>query len=57
MKSTTKMRTLELPDGTVVFVDPGTEVKKKNRTRHVKDDAPKSMRGIPIERRIENASV
>ena len=57
MKSTAKMRTLELPDRTVVFIDPGTEVKKKNRTRHVKDGAPKSMRGIPVERRIENASV
>ena len=51
MKSTTKMRTIELPDRTVVFIDPGTEVKKKNRVRHCKDGAPKSLRGIPAERR------
>lgn len=51
MKNLTKMRTYEHPDGTIVFLDPGTETKKKNRVRHVKDGAPKSMRGIPVERR------
>lgn len=51
MRPTTKMRTVELPDGNVIFVDPGTELKKKNRMRHVKDGAPKCFRGIPAERR------
>lgn len=57
MKSTTRMRTLECPDGTIAFLDPGTEVKKKNRSRHVKDEAPKSMRGIPVERRNTDGAV
>lgn len=57
MKNTTRMRTLERPDGTIVFLDPGTEVKKKNRSRHVKDGAPKSMRGIPIERRNADGTI
>ena len=51
MTITKKTRTTERPDGTVVFIDPGTEVKKKNRVRHCKDGAPKSLRGIPAERR------
>lgn len=47
----TGMRTYEHPDGTVIFIDPGTVQKKKNRQRHVKDGAPKCIRGIPVERR------
>ena len=38
---------LRAPDGTMVFVEPSTIKKKKNRMRHVKDGAPKSMRGKP----------
>jgi hypothetical protein len=53
MQNVSTMRSLELPDGVVVMIDPGTETKKKNRKRHVKDGAPKSMRGIPHERRSE----
>lgn len=35
-------------DDVVIFArDPGTEVRKKNRKRHVKDDCPKSERGKP----------
>lgn len=41
-------------DGVVVFVDPMTEKKKKNRVRHIKDGAPKRFRGIPMERRTNN---
>ena len=51
MKTVMDMRTTELPDGVVVMIDPGTETKKKNRKRHVKDGAPKSVRGIPHEER------
>lgn len=40
-----RFKTRTYPDGSVVFVDPGTRVAKKNRRRHVKDGAPKSMRG------------
>lgn len=49
--NTSRMRTYRHEDGTVIFVDPGTEVKKKNRKRHCKDGAPKRLRGIPQERR------
>jgi hypothetical protein len=47
-------RQYKAKDGTVIFLDPGTEKKKKNRMRHAKDGAPKSMRGIPIERRTND---
>lgn len=50
-------RQYKAEDGTVIFVDPGTEKKKKNRIRHCKDGAPKSMRGIPVERRDNGAEV
>lgn len=50
-----KRRSKQAEDGTVVFLDPGTEKRKKNRMRHTKDGAPKSMRGIPIERRQKDA--
>lgn len=40
------LRIKQYPDGTVVTVDSMTEKKKKNRHRHVKDGAPKHMRGI-----------
>lgn len=33
-------------DGLVCYVDSMTRVKKKNRKRHIKDGAPKNMRGI-----------
>lgn len=42
-----KGKLLKAPDGTMVFVQAPTEKKKKNRTRHIKDGAPKSMRGKP----------
>ena len=35
-------------DGVYIYMrDPGTEVIKKNRKRHVKDGCPKSERGKP----------
>lgn len=35
-----------LSDGVYIYLrDPGTEIKKKNRKRHVKDGCPKSERG------------
>ena len=49
-------RQYKAEDGTVIFIDPGTEKKKKNRVRHCKDGAPKSMRGIPVERRSNGKS-
>ena len=36
-------------DGVVVYKDPMTRKVKKNRHRHVKDGAPKNMRGKPRE--------
>lgn len=50
-----KMKSFEYPDGITVLIDPGTVTKKKNRKRHAKDGAPKSMRGLPHERRTDNA--
>lgn len=50
-------RQYKAEDGTMVFIDPGTMRKKKNRMRHTKDGAPKSMRGIPVERRGNGAEV
>lgn len=50
-------RQYKAEDGTVIFIDPGTEKKKKNRKRHIKDGAPKSMRGIPAERRSNGAEI
>lgn len=50
-KPITNPRIVECPDGIVAEVDPGTVEKKKHRHRHVKDGAPKCMRGIPHEKR------
>lgn len=50
-----RRRQYKAEDGTIIFLDSGTEKKKKNRMRHAKDGAPKSMRGIPIERRQKDA--
>lgn len=38
---------LRAPDGTMIFREPSTVEKKKNRHRHIKDGALKSMRGTP----------
>lgn len=40
------MRQFVTGDGLVCYADPMTRVKKKNRKRHIKDGAPKNMRGI-----------
>lgn len=53
MQDELQYREIVQSDGVVVMIDPGTRPKKKNRKRHVKDGAPKSMRGIPHERRSE----
>ena len=39
------IKSFEDVDGTICFIDPSTEVKKKNRHRHIKDGCPKSERG------------
>lgn len=44
-----RMRTMECEDGVVVFKDPMTRKTKKNRRRHIKDKAPKHMRGARNE--------
>lgn len=51
MQDDLRYREIVQSDGVVVMIDPGTRPKKKNRKRHIKDGAPKSMRGIPHERR------
>lgn len=40
-----KWKTRTAPDGVIFYKDPGTRKVKKNRHRHIKDKAPKSMRG------------
>ena len=40
-----RFRSEKATDGVTVLVDPGKKKKKKNRHRHVKDGAPKNMRG------------
>lgn len=40
-----RFRSEKATDGITVLVDPGTRKTKKNRHRHVKDGAPKNMRG------------
>lgn len=42
-----KGRVLQAPDGTMIFIDTMTVKKKKNRMRHIKDGAPKKLRGAP----------
>ena len=44
-----RMRTYESEDGVVIFKDPMTRKTKKNRHRHMKDGAPKNMRGVSHE--------
>lgn len=41
------VRLIKSSDGTYVYWDLGTRKGKKNRRRHIKDGAPKSMRGMP----------
>ena len=40
------MRQFVASDGILCYVDPMTRTTKKNRKRHIKDGAPKKMRGI-----------
>lgn len=47
MDNLNRWKTYTDEDGIVCFIDPGTETKKKNRVRHVKDGCPKSERGKP----------
>lgn len=40
------MRQFVAEDGILCYIDPMTRVTKKNRKRHIKDRAPKKMRGM-----------
>ena len=40
------MRQFVAEDGILCYIDPMTRVTKKNRKRHIKDGAPKKMRGM-----------
>lgn len=53
MQDELQYREIVQSDDVVVMIDPGTRPKKKNRKRHIKDGAPKSMRGVSHERRTE----
>lgn len=45
MNDISNMRAFIDTDGIVCYIDPMTKVKKKNRKRHIKDGAPKKLRG------------
>ena len=40
------MRQFVAEDGILCYIDPMTRVTKKNRKRHIKDGAPKKLRGM-----------
>ena len=53
------MRQFVAEDGILCYVDPMTRVTKKNRKRHIKDGAPKKLRGMsdPIAHIIAQGSM